>query len=131
MKPEAASFPMAIGLACSWNPQLFQEVYTVIAKEMLSRGEHHVLSPVIDVCRDPRWKEQKKPMVKTLLERRADYGSHYRFSKIKQRGCSTRSSCCNTETFCWPRTTGRRGKSGAWKLLRACSVSFICHHLKL
>ncbi len=55
MKPEATSFPMAIGLACSWDPVLFTEVYTIAANEMRSRGTHHVLSPVIDVCRDPRW----------------------------------------------------------------------------
>jgi beta-glucosidase len=55
MKPEATSFPMAIGLACSWDTNLFEQVYTVVAHEMRSRGGHHVLSPVIDVCRDPRW----------------------------------------------------------------------------
>jgi beta-glucosidase len=55
MKPEATSFPMAIGLACSWDTSLFEQVYTVVAHEMRSRGGHHVLSPVIDVCRDPRW----------------------------------------------------------------------------
>ena len=55
MKPQSTSFPMAIGLACSWDTNLFEEVYTVIANEMRSRGGHHVLSPVIDVCRDPRW----------------------------------------------------------------------------
>jgi beta-glucosidase len=55
MRPEATSFPQAIGLACSWDPELFQKVYTTIAHEMRSRGTHHVLSPVIDVCRDPRW----------------------------------------------------------------------------
>ncbi|MDA3867598.1 MAG: glycoside hydrolase family 3 C-terminal domain-containing protein [Salinivirgaceae bacterium] len=55
MKPEATAFPMAIGLASSWNPQLFKEVYAVTAAEMRSRGGHHALSPVIDVCRDPRW----------------------------------------------------------------------------
>ena len=55
MKPEATSFPMAIGLACSWDINLFEQVYNVVAHEMRSRGGHHVLSPVIDVCRDPRW----------------------------------------------------------------------------
>jgi len=55
MKPEATSFPMAIGLACSWDTNLFEQVYTVVAHEMRSRGGHHVLSPMIDVCRDPRW----------------------------------------------------------------------------
>lgn len=55
MKPEATVFPMAIGLACSWNPNLFEQVYAVTAKEMRSRGAQWALSPVIDVCRDPRW----------------------------------------------------------------------------
>lgn len=55
MRPDATSFPQAIGLACSWDPLLFQKVYATVAHEMRSRGTHHVLSPVIDVCRDPRW----------------------------------------------------------------------------
>lgn len=55
MRPEATVFPQAIGLACSWNPQLIGEVYDVVAREMRSRGTTHVLSPVIDVCREPRW----------------------------------------------------------------------------
>lgn len=45
---------MAIGLACSWNPELFEQVYAVTAHEMRSRGAQWALSPVIDVCR-PRW----------------------------------------------------------------------------
>lgn len=55
MKPEATAFPMAIGLACSWNPALFEQIYTVTAREMRSRGAQWAFSPVIDVCRDPRW----------------------------------------------------------------------------
>ena len=55
MRREATVFPQAIGLACSWDPALFEKVYAVIAKEIRTRGAHHVLSPVIDVCRDPRW----------------------------------------------------------------------------
>jgi beta-glucosidase len=55
MRYDVTVFPQAIGLACSWDPILFEKVYSTIAKEMRSRGTHHVLSPVIDVCRDPRW----------------------------------------------------------------------------
>lgn len=55
MRPESTVFPQAIGLACSWNTKLFEDVYTVIAHEMRSRGTHFALSPVIDVTRDPRW----------------------------------------------------------------------------
>lgn len=55
MRPESTVFPQAIGLACSWDTELFENVYGVVAREMRSRGTHHALTPVIDVCRDPRW----------------------------------------------------------------------------
>jgi beta-glucosidase len=55
MRPNATVFPQAIGLACSWDPDLFEQVYGVVAHEMRSRGTHHALTPVIDVCREPRW----------------------------------------------------------------------------
>ncbi len=55
MRPEATVFPQAIGLACSWDTILFEKVYGIVAHEMRSRGTHHALTPVIDVCRDPRW----------------------------------------------------------------------------
>ncbi|MCG6915513.1 beta-glucosidase, partial [bacterium BMS3Abin03] len=53
MRPDSTVFPQAIGIACSWDPVLLEKVYGVIAYEMRSRGTHHALSPVIDVCRDP------------------------------------------------------------------------------
>jgi beta-glucosidase len=55
MRPESTVFPQAIGLACSWDPDLFERVYCIVANEMRSRGTHHALTPVIDVCREPRW----------------------------------------------------------------------------
>lgn len=55
MRPEATVFPQAIGLACSWNTNLIEKVYDVAAREMRARGTQFVLSPVVDVCRDPRW----------------------------------------------------------------------------
>jgi beta-glucosidase len=55
MRPDSTVFPQAIGMACSWNPGLFEMIYGVVANEMRSRGTHHALSPVIDVCREPRW----------------------------------------------------------------------------
>lgn len=55
MRPETTVFPQAIGLACSWDTNLFEDIYSAIAHEMRSRGTHHALTPVIDVCRDPRW----------------------------------------------------------------------------
>ncbi len=55
MRPNSTVFPQAIGLACSWDPELFEKVYSIVAHEMRSRGTHHALTPVIDVCREPRW----------------------------------------------------------------------------
>ena len=55
MAHDATSFPQAIGLASAWDPELHQRVFTVVAKEMRARGAHYVLSPVLDLARDPRW----------------------------------------------------------------------------
>jgi beta-glucosidase len=53
--PEATSFPQAIALASTWNPDLVERAFTVVAKEVRSRGAQQVLAPVVDVARDPRW----------------------------------------------------------------------------
>jgi len=53
--PGATSFPQAIALASTWDPDLIEEVYTIVAREIRARGSHLVLSPVVDVARDPRW----------------------------------------------------------------------------
>jgi beta-glucosidase len=51
----ATSFPQAIALASSWDPALVRDVNSVIAREIRVRGVHLVLSPVVDIARDPRW----------------------------------------------------------------------------
>ncbi|HEY5809290.1 MAG TPA: glycoside hydrolase family 3 N-terminal domain-containing protein [Povalibacter sp.] len=51
----ATSFPQAIALASSWDPQLLERVFTVVAREIRARGVQQVLAPVVDVGRDPRW----------------------------------------------------------------------------
>ena len=55
MANDATSFPQAIALASSWDPELIKRVYTIAAAEIRVRGAHLVLSPVVDVARDPRW----------------------------------------------------------------------------
>src|SRR3546814_10142757 len=42
-------------MASSWDPDLLREVNAVIAREIRSRGVSLVLSPVVDIARDPRW----------------------------------------------------------------------------
>lgn len=52
---KATSFPQAIALASTWNPSLVREVFTATALEVRTRGAQQVLSPVLDIVRDPRW----------------------------------------------------------------------------
>jgi beta-glucosidase len=51
----ASSFPVPIGLACSWDPELTERIYNVVAAEMRARGVSQALAPIMDICRDPRW----------------------------------------------------------------------------
>src|SRR3954451_15963658 len=51
----ATSFPQAIGLASTWDPELVTRVFSVAAREMRARGAFLALAPVVDVAKDPRW----------------------------------------------------------------------------
>jgi beta-glucosidase len=53
--PGATSFPQAIALAASFDPDLAEEIFTVTARQTRARGVSQVLAPVVDVARDPRW----------------------------------------------------------------------------
>jgi beta-glucosidase len=53
--PKGTNFPVPIALASAWDPDLVEKVMTVAALEARARGTHHVLSPVLDLARDPRW----------------------------------------------------------------------------
>jgi beta-glucosidase len=52
---KATSFPQAIGLAATWDPDLLGRVAEAIALETKSRGIRQVLSPTINIARDVRW----------------------------------------------------------------------------
>jgi beta-glucosidase len=51
----ATTFPQAIGMSATWEPDLIEELATVIRRQMRAVGAHHALAPVLDVARDPRW----------------------------------------------------------------------------
>lgn len=51
----ATSFPQSIAMASSFDTDMLREVNAVIAREIRSRGVSLVLSPVVDIARDPRW----------------------------------------------------------------------------
>jgi beta-xylosidase len=48
-------FPQAIGLASTWEPSLAAALADAVREQMRATGAHQGLSPVLDVCRDPRW----------------------------------------------------------------------------
>jgi beta-glucosidase len=55
MAREATVFPQAIGVAATFRPELNAELADAVRQQMRAIGAHHGLSPVLDVCRDPRW----------------------------------------------------------------------------
>lgn len=55
MATEATMFPQAIGLAGTFDTDLMRRVQSVIGAEVRARGVPLVLSPVVDIVRDPRW----------------------------------------------------------------------------
>ncbi|MEM2926091.1 MAG: glycoside hydrolase family 3 N-terminal domain-containing protein [Candidatus Bathyarchaeia archaeon] len=51
----ATTFPQAIGLGSTWDPDLLQRITATIRRQMRSIGACQGLAPVLDVVRDPRW----------------------------------------------------------------------------
>ncbi|RCW43499.1 glycoside hydrolase family 3 N-terminal domain-containing protein [Paenibacillus prosopidis] len=51
----ATTFPSAIGLGATWNPETVEEMSEIIRDQMLAIGVRQALSPVMDIARDPRW----------------------------------------------------------------------------
>ncbi|HEY5583410.1 MAG TPA: glycoside hydrolase family 3 N-terminal domain-containing protein [Ruminiclostridium sp.] len=48
-------FPSPLALACSWDPDIIEEVASISAKEASVSGLHVTFSPMVDLVRDPRW----------------------------------------------------------------------------
>ncbi len=53
--PGFTSFPTAIALAATWNPDAVEEMAELIREQMRTVGLTQALSPVLDVARDARW----------------------------------------------------------------------------
>jgi beta-glucosidase len=52
---KGTSFPQAIALASTWDPELVREVFSAAAHEVRARGAQQCLTPVLDLAREPRW----------------------------------------------------------------------------
>lgn len=48
-------YPIALASACSFNPELVEQCYGNIAREASADSIHWTFSPMMDLCRDPRW----------------------------------------------------------------------------
>ena len=53
--PGATTFPAAVGLGSTWDPELLQKMFTAVALESRAAGNVLVLAPVLDLSRDPRY----------------------------------------------------------------------------
>jgi beta-glucosidase len=49
------TFPVPLGSAASWHPELVKEACSIAAFEAASEGTHWTYAPMIDIARDPRW----------------------------------------------------------------------------
>lgn len=48
-------FPIPLGLACSWEPELFRVSCEIAAREASAAGLHLTFAPMCDLARDARW----------------------------------------------------------------------------
>lgn len=49
------TFPIPLGLSCSWDMDLIEKSARIAAEEASSNGINWVYSPMVDITRDPRW----------------------------------------------------------------------------
>jgi len=48
-------FPIPLGLSCSWDMNLVERSARIAAQEASADGVNWTYSPMVDICRDPRW----------------------------------------------------------------------------
>lgn len=48
-------FPIPLALSCSWDMEAIKESARIAAKESSADGICWTFSPMVDICRDPRW----------------------------------------------------------------------------
>ena len=48
-------FPVPLGLASAWDPQIVEKAARIAAQEASASGVRWTFSPMVDIARDPRW----------------------------------------------------------------------------
>lgn len=49
------TFPIPLGLSCSWDMEMIKKTAQMAAKEATADGINWTFSPMVDISRDPRW----------------------------------------------------------------------------
>ncbi|NCI47123.1 beta-glucosidase BglX [Sediminibacterium sp. WSJ-3] len=49
------TFPIPLGLSCSWDTALIERTAQIAAREATADGINWAFSPMVDIARDPRW----------------------------------------------------------------------------
>lgn len=49
------TFPIPLGLSCTWDMQLIEQSARIAAREASADGINWTFSPMVDISRDPRW----------------------------------------------------------------------------
>ena len=49
------TFPIPLGLSCSWDMKLIERTARIAAQEASADGINWTFSPMVDIARDPRW----------------------------------------------------------------------------
>lgn len=49
------TFPIPLGLSCSWDMELIEQTARMAAQEASADGINWTFSPMVDISRDPRW----------------------------------------------------------------------------
>ncbi len=49
------TFPIPLALSCTWNIPLIEQTARIAAQEASADGINWTFSPMVDLCRDPRW----------------------------------------------------------------------------
>lgn len=48
-------FPLPLGQAATWNPEMVEQACAIAAREASSQGIDWTFAPMVDIARDPRW----------------------------------------------------------------------------
>lgn len=60
-------FPVPLGMAASWDPQVAEKAQAIAAAEARAVGIHWTFAPNVDIARDARWAASSKGQGRTPI----------------------------------------------------------------